>query len=181
MFIGLMVSVFLMKPTATPAEEVRGVTNDMVKIGVIPDMTGPIATTWLAAVEGFRNYVRYINDQGGVHAYSSWYDDTPGMAKLREITLKLSPKKKDYTKNYSKGWLCAMILEEGMKRAGRNLDSESLVAALETFKNFDTGGVSGYITYGSNERMGGEYLRMYKADVENNKLIPVTDWIKPAH
>lgn len=390
LFIGLMVSVFLMKPIPAPAGEVRGVTNDIVKIGVIADMTGPIATTWLAAVEGFKNYVRYVNDRGGVHgrkikdiyedsrytipgdiaafkklvfrdkmfamlgasstggtvalfpqiekqklptiaasqaesmytppkryvfctaagyseeikvlfdfimkdlkaknprigivypdvefgktnleqakksakhygvdlypevlnvgaleassqvmllqkdkvthvivaqlvdgaicflrearkfklnvpslgtgwtcsedtikisgeaaknyygvhAYSSWYDDTPGMAKLREITMKLNPKKKDYTKNYSKGWLCAMILEEGMKRAGRNLDSESLIAALETFKKFDTGGVSGYISYSPNERMGGEYLRMYKADVENNKLIPVTEWIKPAH
>ena len=303
LFIGLMV---LMNPAPGLAGEVRGVTDDMVKIGVIPDMTGPIATTWLAAVEGFRRYVfctaagyseeikvlfdfimkdlkaknprigivypdvefgktnleqakksakhygvdlypevlnvgaleassqvmllqkdkvthvivvqlvdgaicflrearkfklnvpalgtgwtcsedtikisgEAAKNYYGVHAYSSWYDNTPGMAKLREITMKLNPKKKDYTKNYSKGWLCAMILEEGMKRAGRNLDSESFVAALETFKNFDTGGVSGYITYGPNERMGGEYLRMYKADVENNKLIPVSDWRKAAH
>ena len=388
--IGLMVSILSMKPTPTFGEKVRGVTDNMVKIGLIADMTGPIATTWLEAVRGFRNYTPYINNQGGihgrkikvfyedsrytipgdvaafkklvfrdevltllgasstggtialfsqikklkipvlaaaqaesmynppkryvfctaagyseevkvlfdfimkdlkadnprigivypdvefgktnlaqakesakhygvqiypevlnvgaieassqalslkrkkvshvllfqlvsgatcfmrearkfkldipffgtgwtcsedtikisgqaaknyfgVHAYSSWYDDTPGMARLREITLKINPKKKDYTKNYTKGWLSLMIFEEAMKRAGRNLDGESLVAALESFKNFDTGGVTGYITYGPDERMGGEYLRMYKADVENNKLTPVTDWRKAAH
>ncbi|MEW6616379.1 MAG: ABC transporter substrate-binding protein [Thermodesulfobacteriota bacterium] len=140
-----------------------------------------LGTGWTCNEDVIKGSGEAANNYYGVNSYSSWYDDTPGMARLREITLKLNPKKKDYSKNYSKGWLCAMILEEGMKRAGRNLDSESLVAAMETFKNFDTGGVSGYITYGTNERMGGEYLRMYKADLENNKLIPVGDWRKAAH
>ena len=138
-------------------------------------------TGWTCSEDTIKISGQAAKNYFGVHAYSSWYDDTPGMARLREITLKINPKKKDYTKNYTKGWLCLMILEEAMKRAGRNLNGEALVAALESFKNFDTGGVTGYITYGPNERMGGEYLRMYKADVENNKLIPVTDWRKAAH
>ena len=140
-----------------------------------------LGTGWTCSEDTLKAAGQSAKNYYGVHAYSSWYDDTPGMAKLREITLKIKPNKNDYTKNYSKGWLSGIIMAEAIKRAGKGLDGESFVTALETFKKFDTGGVTGYITYGPNERMGGEYLRVYKADTEKNKLTPFTDWRKSAH
>lgn len=126
------------------------------------------------AKEAARNFI-------GIHAFSSWYDDTPGMAKLREITLKLHPgTEKPYrSKFYTMGWTEATILTEGIKRAGKDLDGERLVAAWETIRNFDTKGLTGPITYGIERRKGGEYCKIFKADVDKEILIPISEWVKP--
>ncbi|MFH1625271.1 MAG: ABC transporter substrate-binding protein, partial [Pseudomonadota bacterium] len=78
----------------------------------------------------------------GIHAFASWYDDCPGMVQLRRIVLKLHPGTEEpmRSKNYIQGWVAAIIYTEALKRAGRNLSGETLVNALETFRNFDTGG-----------------------------------------
>jgi len=116
----------------------------------------------------------------GVHFYSSWYDDAPGMAKLRKITLQYHPgTEKPYrSKNYSLGWVSAMLLYEGAKRAGKDLDGEKIVDALETLKDFDTGGICGLISYTSKDHAGIEYEKAYKGDPLTGKLIPITDWRK---
>ena len=52
---------------ASFSETVRGVTDTTVKIGMIADMTGPIASVTAILGEATRNYTRYINDKGGIH------------------------------------------------------------------------------------------------------------------
>jgi len=51
------------------AKEVRGVTDDTIKIGAILDMTGPFAadTGPEGYTGGVRVYFRHINDEGGIH------------------------------------------------------------------------------------------------------------------
>jgi len=49
------------------AEKVRGVTNDVIKIGVIGDRTGPTADLQLQVIQGIQNYHRHINENGGIH------------------------------------------------------------------------------------------------------------------
>ena len=49
------------------SEEVRGVTDKSVKIGVIGDLTGPVSDIWIPCVEALRCYFRYVNENGGVH------------------------------------------------------------------------------------------------------------------
>ena len=126
------------------------------------------------AKEAARNFI-------GIHAFSSWYDDTPGMAKLREITLKLHPgtEKPFRSKFYTMGWTEAMILLEGLKRAGKDLNGEALIAGFESFRNFDTKGLTGPISYGPDRRKGGEYCKIFKADVDKEILVPISDWMKP--
>lgn len=116
----------------------------------------------------------------GVHAFSSWYDDTPGMAKLREITLKYETgtEKQDRIKGYSHGWANAMVWAEGMRRAGRDLNGETMVNGLETIRDFNTGGVCGPITITPRDHKGGKYVRFYKANVDNLRLVPITEWTK---
>jgi branched-chain amino acid transport system substrate-binding protein len=118
----------------------------------------------------------------GVHSYNSWYEDAPGMAELRKVTLKHEPgTEKPYRpKYYVQGWVDALILSEGMRRAGQNLTPEALVESIESIKNFDTRGLCGPITYGPDKHKGNEHCRFYKADIDNAILIPITDWIKPA-
>ncbi|KAF0117295.1 MAG: branched-chain amino acid transport system substrate-binding protein [bacterium] len=85
----------------------------------------------------------------GVHPYSSWYDDNPGTAEMRKITLGYHPgTEKPYrSKNYSAGWVAMKLLCEGIKRAGKDINGEKFVDAMETIKNFDTKGICGLITY----------------------------------
>ncbi|MBI4619398.1 MAG: ABC transporter substrate-binding protein [Desulfobacterales bacterium] len=116
----------------------------------------------------------------GVHPFSSWYDDTPGMAEARKITLHYYPgTEKPYrSKNYSIGWVMANLVHEGIKRAGRNLDGERFIDAMETIKDFDTKGICGLITYTSKSHEGLKYNKVFHADPESGKLVPITDWRK---
>ena len=53
--------------TGSVAENVRGVTDTTIKIGMIADMTGPGTSVTGILGDLNRNYVRYINDRGGIH------------------------------------------------------------------------------------------------------------------
>lgn len=45
----------------------RGVTDDTIKVGAVIAMTGPGASTLFPYQEAFKNYFRYVNEQGGIH------------------------------------------------------------------------------------------------------------------
>ena len=64
----IIVPVFLFLAVVSGyAGEVRGVTDNSIKLGGIGDLTGPIADVWKPVADGVRTYYRYINDQGGIH------------------------------------------------------------------------------------------------------------------
>jgi ABC-type branched-subunit amino acid transport system substrate-binding protein len=110
--------------------------------------------------------------------FVSWGDKSPGMKKMMEITERYAPGKEQPV-DYTLGWVKGMVFAEGMKRAGKSLNSESLVEGIEGMKNFDTGGLTGLITYGPDDHKGGDFTRFLKADVEKGTLIPITEWRKP--
>lgn len=111
--------------------------------------------------------------------FVSWGDKSPGMKKMMEITERYAPGKEQPV-DYTLGWVKGMVFAEGMKRAGKNLNSESLVEGIEGMKDFDTGGLTGPITYGPDYHKGGSFTRFLKADVEKGTLIPITGWRKPS-
>lgn len=115
-----------------------------------------------------------------VHALAPWYGEGSGVKSMREITLKYYPgTEKPYRGTlYTHGWVLATILTEGIKRTGKNLDAEAFVNALETLKNFDTGGLCNPITYSSNSHKGGESWRIYKSDPVQQRYVPITGWRK---
>ena len=80
-----------------------------------------------------------------------------------------------------RGWTTALLLTEGMKRAGKDLNTESLVKALESIKNFETG-IMGPVTYSNQSHKANDMCRIYKANFSTNKeedmLTPVTGWRK---
>jgi branched-chain amino acid transport system substrate-binding protein len=117
----------------------------------------------------------------GVSPYSSWYEESPGIAKMREISMKYNPgAEKSYKiKSYSLGWVMPLILCEGIKRAGKDLDGEKLVAALETINDLDTKGICGPITYTPTMHYGLNYNKLFRADPKSGKLIPITEWRLP--
>ncbi|HCX90586.1 MAG: hypothetical protein COW04_05775 [Deltaproteobacteria bacterium CG12_big_fil_rev_8_21_14_0_65_43_10] len=121
-----------------------------------------------------------MKDVLAVSPIGYWSDNTPGMAELRKITTKYHPDTKLMIRSYTQGWLTSMICAEGLKRAGRNLNPETLVEAYETFKNFSTGGISGHVSYSKNNHKAGTMNKMYKVDVKNQTFIPITEYREPA-
>ena len=79
---------------------------------------------------------------------------------------------------YIQGFLAAMLFVESAKRtldAGKPLTGDNLKAALNSIKDFDTGGLIGVpITIKGNSIPVG---RVYKADMKAQKMVPASDWI----
>ncbi|MDY7031594.1 MAG: ABC transporter substrate-binding protein [Thermodesulfobacteriota bacterium] len=158
--------------TATLLRDLRKFGFKVPVFGTFPNCT---EDTVRIAGTASKNYT-------GAHSFASWYDDSPGMVEVREITLGYHPgTEKPYrSKNYAVGWVMARILYEGIKRAGKDLNGETLVAGLETIQNLDTKGICGPISYSSQSHKGLDYCKLFKADPESEKLLPISDWRKPS-
>ena len=65
---GFLSFVFIMSLSSQLyGKEVRGVSDDTIKIAVIGDVTGPLADTWKYGIAAVRTYFQHVNDQGGIH------------------------------------------------------------------------------------------------------------------
>ncbi|MDY7034022.1 MAG: ABC transporter substrate-binding protein, partial [Thermodesulfobacteriota bacterium] len=49
------------------ADKVRGVTDTKVKVGIMGDLTGPVAAIWIPCANALKDYFRHVNDSGGIH------------------------------------------------------------------------------------------------------------------
>ena len=99
--------------------------------------------------------------------------DKPLIKKYREAWKKYAPNERWGT-FYFAGFLFAESLVEGMKRAGKDLNSETFVAAMESIKNFQ--GTGGKITFGPNVRQGTNEVNLAKV-VSAKEEKQLTDWI----
>ncbi|MFH1626228.1 MAG: ABC transporter substrate-binding protein, partial [Pseudomonadota bacterium] len=150
--------------------------RDARKIGYKPRFIGTLFSNSEAIIETAGKAAEdYICD----NPFALWGDKSKGVQELMRITERYLPGKRQ-TVDYTVGWVKSLVLAEGMKRAGESLDSESLVEGIESMKNFDTGGLSGLLTYGANDHKGGDYTRFLKADLKKKTFIPITEWRKSA-
>jgi branched-chain amino acid transport system substrate-binding protein len=149
--------------------------RDLKKYGLNVPVFGSWATCDEAVIEMAKDAAKQFFS---VNAMNSWYDEGPGLAKMREITLKDHPgTEKPYRgKTYTQGWLWGVLTLEGLKRTGRDLDREAFIDKMETIKNFDTGRLSGPINYSSTSHKGGNTWKIFKADPATVKFIPLTEW-----
>ena len=124
------------------------------------------------AGEASRGYMgcRYVEDL---------HEKTTGIAKVRKAISKYKGSLKKTGGLTVPGWAGAMILSEGLKKAGRDITKEGLIDALETIKNFNPDGLMPPITFGPMQREGAKGVRIVKVDIENKILVPVSDWIVP--
>ena len=113
----------------------------------------------------------------GVEGLSLWPDpllsDLAGVKRYREHMQKYFPK--NGPNRYSiAGYFAAMLFTEGAKRAGRNLTRESLIAALESIKGYESG-ILPPLTIGADHetQKRGLWVR-----VEKGRFKPLTDWLK---
>ncbi len=125
-----------------------------------------------ACGEAAKNYV-------GVNFVGSWSDDSPGLKLVRQIAEKYKRTDIGLTSLYVNGVGVSMLFAEAIKRAGNNLTPDGLKAALESLRNFDTGGVFPPVTYTNKSHEPVEMVKFFKADVANKHLVPITDWRRP--
>ena len=111
----------------------------------------------------------------GVMPYRYYYDTSAPAPTLDKIR-KLRPEYQSTA--YMQGYLAAMLFVESAKRcldAGKPLNGPNLKAALNSLKDFDTGGLIGVpITIRGNSIPVG---RVYRADMAAQKMVPASDWI----
>ncbi len=100
----------------------------------------------------------------------------PGMAKLIEIRNKRNPESKIPPKYYVLSYVNALILGEGLKMAGKDLDREKLRDALESIQNFDTEGLTGPITFTPSDHCPLTTMRVVRADPKTGFYKAITDW-----
>ena len=117
----------------------------------------------------------------GAASFSSWYNDSPGMKELRDITLKYKPGTEEpwRGKDYCVGWIATVLMIEGIKRAGRNLTPEACVNGMESIRNYDSKGICSPITYTPTNHKAIDRVKLFKAEPSTGKLIPITGWRKP--
>jgi branched-chain amino acid transport system substrate-binding protein len=111
----------------------------------------------------------------GVMPYRYYYDTekAPMLEKIRAM-------RPEYQSTaYIQGFLAAMLFLESAKRtldANKPLTGANLKAALNSIKDYDTGGLIGVpITIKGNSIPVG---RVYRADMKVQKMVAASDWIK---
>lgn len=113
----------------------------------------------------------------GVNPYAYYYDDAPGIAAMRKYNERVHPAEKYRPTSYIQGWFTGMIYVEAARRvlaAGKPVTGENLKDALATIKDWDTGGLSGKVTFKDNKAAVG---RVYRANVQKGIFEPASDWI----
>ena len=114
----------------------------------------------------------------GVMPYRYYYD-TEGKSPMLEKIRQIRPEYQ--STGYMQGFLTAMLMTEAAKRtldAKKDLTAANMKAALNSIKDFDTGGIIGVpISIPGNTVPVG---RVYQYDGANKTMKPVSDWIKIA-
>src|SRR4030043_840292 len=114
---------------------------------------------------------------GMINSFFSELPDSnaPLMVKYREGHKKFAPQER-WGVFYYAGIAFAEPFVEGLRRAGRNLTTESWIKAEESLKDFQ--GIGGPITYTNpNDRQGGKHVFYGKVKPDGN-IEKLTDWIR---
>jgi branched-chain amino acid transport system substrate-binding protein len=144
------------------------IVKDAAKLG--------LTTKFLINVWGFNeNLVKLAGDAAkervyGMVPFTMYGDDVPGMKPILEIHKKNHPND-THIQPYVQGWTSMMVMWEAMKRA-KTMDSAGVKAALETLKDFDTGGLSAPITFTSTDHRPNTSLRIMTVN-KDGKIMTV--------
>ncbi len=81
--------------------------------------------------------------------------------------------------NYVRGWAYVMVWSEALKRADKagKLDGEGIRVALETFKDFDLGGLGLPVTFTAADHRPTTKSLLYQ--VKGGKLVKVGEYTEP--
>ena len=137
-----------------------------------------MGTFWSMDNGIWANSAQVADGYMGVMPYRYYFDtegSSPMLDKIRQLHREYQPM------YYTQGFLTAMLMIEAVKRtldAKKDLTATNMKAALNSIKDFDTGGIIGVpISIPGNTVPVG---RVYQYDGANKTMKPVSDWIKIA-
>jgi branched-chain amino acid transport system substrate-binding protein len=113
----------------------------------------------------------------GVNPYAYYWDDTPAIVAMRKFNEKNHPEIAYRPNSYIQGWFTGMIYVEAIRRvveAKKPVTGDNLKDALASIKDWDTGGITGKVTFVNNKAAVG---RVYRANVQKGIFEPASDWI----
>ena len=102
--------------------------------------------------------------------------DAPGIVAYRQLMAKYFPDEK--LNRYSLyGYVFGQLVVEGLRRAGRNPTRETFIDAMETIRDWDTGGILPPVTLSRTnhhaQRAG------FVCELREGRFVPLGDWITP--
>lgn len=113
----------------------------------------------------------------GVNPYAYYYENAPGIAAMRKYNERVHPNEKYRPNSYIQGWFTGMVYVEAINKVlaeNKLVTGDNLKDALPKIRNWDTGGISGMVTFIDNKAAVG---RVYRANVQKGIFEPVSDWI----
>jgi branched-chain amino acid transport system substrate-binding protein len=113
----------------------------------------------------------------GVNPYAYWWEEAPAIAAMRAYNKKAHPEVSYRPNSYIQGWFTGMVYVEAIRRvaaAKKPITGDNLKDALATIKDWDTGGLTGKVTFVNNKAAVG---RVYRANVQKAIFEPASDWI----
>ena len=108
----------------------------------------------------------------GIQDVVYWGENVPGMKTLMEVHKKNHPNETPNSP-YMRGWLWVIVAAEAIKRAGPNPTGEMVKNALESFREFDTWGLTPPFTYTSEDHRPTNRARLVQ--VKGGKIVQVRE------
>ena len=103
----VLAAVLLAEVGISSGEGTTGVTETSVKIGLMGDLTGPLADGWLQIADGAKAFFKMVNDKGGLHGRKIKYvleDDRYSIPLALACFKKLVFKDKVFIMQAASGW-----------------------------------------------------------------------------
>jgi branched-chain amino acid transport system substrate-binding protein len=114
----------------------------------------------------------------GAGAFAFLDEDKPGHKEIKEFNEKKGVDWRTLPINYVQGWVTMKVMLEGVGRIDGAVNGENLKKALETLKDYDTGGVTAPITFSERSHKGNLSTKVYRADAKDNRWVAVSEYIQ---
>ncbi len=162
---------------ATITREATAFINEAAKLGWRPTCLG---TSAICDEKMFELLGDDIKTLFVVNYIARAWESVPGMQQLRRVFKQYRPDITDIQHYHILGYLNSLIYAEALKRAGKNLTREGWIKAMESIKDFKTGGLAGVINFGPEMHSAKCLGRVFKADLDRKLWVPVTDYSLPS-
>ncbi len=99
----------------------------------------------------------------------------PGLAEYRDLMKKTYPEKR--LNRYSLyGYVFGKLVVEGLERAGRDLSRESFIDAMESIRNWESGGILPAVSFSETDHHA--QRAGFICELVKGRFQPLTDWIE---
>jgi branched-chain amino acid transport system substrate-binding protein len=112
----------------------------------------------------------------GTNPFALWEQtDVKGIQFLHDLNKKYNPDVTYRKINYIQGFSSMYVLLSALNQTKGELTGENIKKTLESFKDFDTMGLTAPVTFTKDSHKGVNALKIYQ--IQNGKMVPVIDYI----